>query len=150
MHEKSKILEEGIYNHFASKYGVLDKHKHTAQRKPRNHNRPLKRLRKERNEDRKELRKARKEKQDEQAILDLAKKFQLLLRLHSKTKKASLKTRANLEAKKARSECAKSFWKFAAKILDDKHSSTVDPGFTSQTAETFFKDIYSSNPRTFQ
>ena len=65
-----------------------------------------KRLRKERNEARKELRKARKEKQDEQVILDLAKKFQLLLRLHSKTKKASLKTRANLEAKKARSECA--------------------------------------------
>ena len=135
--EKSKILEEGIYNHFASKYSVLDKHKHTAQHKPRNHNRPLKRLRKEGNEARKELRKARKEKQDEKAILDLAKKFQLLLRLHSKTKKAW-------------SECAKSFWKFAAKILDGKHSSTVDPGFTFQTAETFFKDIYSSNPRTFQ
>ena len=58
--EKSKLLGEGIYNHFASKYGVLDKHRHTSQRKPRNHNRPLKRLRKERNEARKELRKARK------------------------------------------------------------------------------------------
>ena len=83
-------------------------------------------------------------------ILDLAKKFQLLLRLHSKTKKPSLKTRANLEAKKPRSECAKSFWKFAAKIRDNEHSSNVNPAFTSQTAETFFKDIYSSNPRTFQ
>ena len=148
--EKNKILGEGIYNHFASKYGLLDKRRFTSQPRPRNHNRPLKKLRKERNEARKELRKARKEKQDERVILDLAKKFQLLLRLHSKTKKASLKTRVNLEAKKARSECAKSFWKFAAKILDDEHSNNVGPAFTSQTAETFFKDIYSSNPRTFQ
>ena len=38
--EKSKILGEGIYNHFASKYGLLDKRRYTSQPRPHNHNRP--------------------------------------------------------------------------------------------------------------
>ena len=58
--------------------------------------------------------------------------------------------RANLEARKARRECAKSLWRFAAKILDDDKSSDTTPAFNSKTAERFFTNTYSSAPKSFQ
>ncbi len=148
--EKSRILCEGIYNHFASKYGMIDKSKRASQPRRRSHNRPLKRLRRERNEARKDLRRARSENQDGLMIQELAKKFHNLIRKHSKARKESLKTRVNLEAGKARRECGKSFWHFAAKLLDDEGTDGVTPAFGPQTAETFFHNVYSSNTRTFE
>ena len=83
-------------------------------------------------------------------IQEMAKQFHKLIRMHSKAQKVSLRTRVNLEARKARSECAKSLWRFAAKILDDEGSNNVTPAFNSQTAETFFTNTYSSNTKSFQ
>ena len=151
--DKNRILCECIYNHFASKYGVMDKAKHSKrskQPKPRSHNQLLKKLKRMRNEARRDLRRARRESQEEIVIQEIAKQFYKLIRMHSKAQKVSLRSRANLEARKARSECAKSLWRFAAKILDDDRPTNTTPAFSSQTAESFFKNVYSSAPKAFQ
>ena len=78
----------------------------------------------------------------------LAKEFYKLLRLHSREKKAQLKTKLRLEAHKARKECAKNFWRFAAKILDDD-DTYVHPTFSVEAAQSYFQKIYSCEPQTF-
>jgi len=64
----------------------------------------------EKNATRKDLRRAKKQTQDEEAVRELSIKFHKLLRLHSKSKKASLQTKVNLEAFKGRREYVRSFW----------------------------------------
>ena len=84
----------------------------------------MKKLRKEKNMAKKDLRRARRLAGNEEAVRELSVKFHTLLRLHSKEKKASMKTRMNLEAFKARSECQRSFWRFASKLFSEDDSST--------------------------
>ena len=43
-----------------------------------------------------------------------------------------------MEAMKARSHCAKSFWRFAAQVLDDDEHN-VNPMFSAEEAETLFR-----------
>ena len=74
--------------------------------------------------------------------------FNKFLQLHSKSKKASLHTKVNLEAFKARRECARSFWRFTSNLLDEEESST-SPSFNQETAETFFTNVYDSHPKQF-
>ena len=57
--------------------------------------------------------------------------------------------RLNLEAGKARRECVRCFWKFAAKILDGR-DELPEPDFSAEEAESFFREVYSSSPREFQ
>ena len=99
--DKNRTLYEGIYNHFASKYGVMDKAKRSKQPKPKSHNRSLKKLKRMRNEARRDLRRARREGQDELVIKEIAKQFHKFIRMHSKAQKVSLRSRANTEARKA-------------------------------------------------
>ena len=148
--DKNRILCEGIYKHFATKYGVRAKANHAITSKARTHNRPLKKLRKMRNEARRDLRKAKRDNQGELVIQELAKKFYKLIRMHSKAQKVSLRVKASLEAKKVRHECAKSLWQFAAKILDDEGASNISPAFSSQEAEAFFYNTYSGSTTSFQ
>ena len=70
---------------------------------------------------------------------------QRLLRLHSKKSKISNKSKANMEARKARSDCAKVFWRFASRLLDEDEVS-ASPAFSVDDAESFFKEVYSCNP----
>ena len=58
----------------------------------------------QKNEARRELRAARRDGRDQITIREVARKFHTLIRLHSKTK---LKAKFNLEAGKARRECAR-------------------------------------------
>ena len=88
----------------------MDKAKHAKQSKPRSHNRSPKKLKRMRNEVRRDLRRARREGQDNLVIQEIAKQFHKLIRMYSKVQKASLRFKANLEARKARRECAKSLW----------------------------------------
>ena len=53
-----------------------------------------------------------------------------------------------MEALKARRLCAKSFWHFAAQILDGDKAS-VYPTFTADEAESFFREVYNCEPREF-
>ena len=103
-----------------------------------------------RNEARRDLRRARREGQDNLVIQEMPKQFHKLIRMYSKVQKVSLRSKANLEARKARRECAKSLWWFAAKILDDDGSSNSTPAFNSNTAENFFTNAYSSVRKSFQ
>ena len=128
----------------------MDKVKRSKQPKPKSHNRSLKKLKRMRNEARRDLRRARREGQDELVIKEIAKQFHKFIRMHTKAQKVSLRSRANMEARKAQSECAMSLWRFAAKILDDDRPTNTTPAFSSQTAESFFKNVYSSAPKAFQ
>ena len=51
----------------------------------------------------------RREGKEEGAIKEVARRFHRLIRLHSKAKREQLRSRLNLEAGKARQECAKNF-----------------------------------------
>ena len=72
-----------------------------------------------------------------------------LLRLHSKVSRLTLKTRAKLETLKARRSCAKSFWRFAAQLLDE-HKSDTSSTFNANEAESFYRRVYSSEPKEFE
>ena len=84
----------------------MDKAKHAKQSKPRSHNRSPKKLKRLRNEARRDLRRG----QDNLVIQEIAKQFHKLIRMYSKAQKVSLRSKANLEARKARRERAKSLW----------------------------------------
>lgn len=79
----------------------------------------------------------------------MARRFHHLIRLHSKAKREQLRSQLNLEAGKARQDCAKNFWKFAVKILDEKDESPA-PAFSAEDVESFFKQVYSTKPKPFQ
>lgn len=146
--DKNRVLCEGLYNHFANKYGRLKKGT-PQKRQDKRHSRSLKRLTQEKNMARRELRAARREGRQEGVIKDVARRFHQLIRLHSKAKRVQLRSKLNLEAGKARQECAKRFWKFAAKLLDGEEESP-EPAFSAEEAESFFTEVYSSARRVFQ
>ena len=149
--DKNKILCEGIYGYFASKYGTIQikpSKVHSVQR-PRKHNRAVKKITKEKNIARRELRRAIKEGKKDDIIKDIARKFHKMIRMHSRAKKEQLKSRLNLEAGKARLECARNLWRYAAKILDGEEDLN-EPSFSVKDAEEFFKKVYSRPPSKFQ
>ena len=145
--DKNTALCVGIQNYFTTKYGLKGKRR-PACKNPRRHNRTIKRVTQEKNMASKELRAARREGKDDHVIRELARKFYQLIRLHSKTKQEQLRAKVRLEAGKARQECARSFWRFAAKILDDRENSP-EPTFTAENAESYFREVYSSSPREY-
>ena len=150
--EKNSVLCDGIYNYFTTKYGKNEKCCSSgmpARKKLKSHNRRLKRVTREKNMARRELRAARREGRDECVIREVARKFHTLIRIHSKTKREQLKAQFKLEAGKARRECARCFWRFTAKILDDSDESP-EPTFSAEEAEAFFKKAYSCSPREFK
>ena len=53
-----------------------------------------------------------------------------------------------MEARKARSDCAKAFWRFASRLLD-KDEVSASPAFCVDDAESFFKEVYSCNAKSF-
>ena len=133
----------------ATKFGVQRAHK-SKKTNRRRHERKLKNLTKERNAARKDLRRAKRQAQDEEAVREHSIKFHKLLRLHSMSKKASLQAKVNLEAFKARRECARSFWRFASNLLDEEESSTMYiPILQQEKADTFFTNVYDSHPKQF-
>ena len=136
--DKNKILCEGIYGYFASKYGTIqiNRNKVRSAQHPRKHKQTIKRITKEKNMARMELRRAMKDGKEDDIIKDVARKFHKLIRFHSRTKKEQLKARLSLEAGKARLECAKNLWRYAAKILDGEED-LIQPSFSVEDAEAF-------------
>ena len=145
--EKHTAFCEGVYQYFSQKFGTRSTGKHKMNH--RRHARHVKNVTEQKNEARRKMRKARREGQDEVAIRNHAKEFHKLLRLHSKENKAQLKTKFRIEALKARKECAKSFWRFAAKILDGEDGNCTTPTFSAKAAETYFTEVYSCEPKNF-
>ena len=112
---KHEALCQGIYHHFSSLYGC------SFPRKPcrkRRHARRLK-ITAEKNKARRKFRHAKASSiSDNATIRDLAQKFYQLVRLHSKEKGLHLKSKCRFEALKARRECNRSFWRYAAYCSD--------------------------------
>ena len=108
----------------------------------------MKKLRQEKNAAKKALRQARSQAENEDTVRELSVKFHRLLRLHSKSKKASLKAKLNLEALKARKECERSLWKFVAHLFSEDDSSTL-PSFDHQSAESYFTKVYNSSSHSY-
>ena len=104
----------------------------------------LEKLKRQKNEARRKLRLS-----TDMAIRAVARDFHRLLRLHSRESHLSLKTRAKLEALKACRSCAKSFWRLAAQLLDEDKPD-VSPAFNINKAESFFRRLYSSEPKEFE
>lgn len=146
--DKNMVLCDGIYQYFSAKYGIKKTPK-TRQSRVRRHNRAFNRLTNEKNSARRELRAARRQGKEEGVIREVARRFHQLIRLHSKAKRVQLRSWLNLEAGKARQQCAKNFWRFAAQILDGKDESP-EPAFSAGVAEAFFKKVYSTAPELFQ
>ena len=88
-----------------------------ATKRPKSHNRTLKRVTREKNMARRELRAARREGRDECVIREVARKFHTLITIHSKPKREQLKARFKLEAGKARWEFARCFFEVWSKDL---------------------------------
>lgn len=146
--EKHQTLCNGVYHYFAEKFGIQKKPVRKPKRRRSEQQRRLHNLTKQKNDAKKTLRRARKDGLDQSTIKTIAREFHKLLRLHNKESRISAKCSARLEALKARSLCAKSFWCFAARILD-KEEDNISPTFTAKDAEVF-RSMYSSEPRAFQ
>ena len=119
-----------------------------GQDRTRNNRVASRRLHNRKNYARKKLRDVKKYGTDETAIRVAAREFHRLLRLHSKESRLSYRSRASLEALKARRSCVKSFWRFAAQLFDEDKPN-ISPAFSASEAESFFSRSYSSEPREF-
>ena len=146
--EKNETLCEGVYQYFSQRFGTQQQPVHKPRQRRREHQRRLKKLTQQKNEARKKMRMAKRDGLDESTVQTVAQEFHRLLRLHSKESRLSAKSRAKMEALKARRLCAKSFWRFAAQILDGDEAS-ASPTFTADEAESFFQEVYSCEPREF-
>ena len=142
---KNETLSRGLYQYFSQTYGTQERRRRKARRK---NDKRLKKLAQQKNEAKKKMKKERREGLNDKAIREVAREFHRLLRVHSKASKLTAKNRAKMEAMKARSACAKSFWRFAAEVVDDDEQK-VNPMFSAEEAETFFRGVYSSTPREF-
>ena len=85
-----------------------------------------------------------------QAIREISKKCHQLLHQHNKESKAQSRILFRSKTQKDRKNCSKNFWRFAAQVLDeDKSSDDVDPKFSADVAEGYFKDVYRSEDREY-
>lgn len=135
---------KGVYQIFSNTFGRVSTCKPRRQRK---HARLLKRITAEKIA-KQHLRQAQSSSADSSVIQELARNFYRLVRLHSAEKKILLKSKCRFEALKARRECSKAFWCYAAKLLDDVGDS-VSPTFDASKAEEYFTRIYAAGPNQF-
>ena len=142
---KYATLCQGIYHHFSSEYGCRLPRKPQRKRK---HVRRLKKITAQKNEARKEFRRAKASASNSSLIQELARKFYQLVLLHSAEKKIVLQSKSRLEAFKARRECSRNFWRYAAKVLD-REGESIAPEFDAQRAEEFFTQVYSADQQHF-
>ena len=138
--EKNEALCEGVYHYFSQRFGTQQQTACKPKQRRRENQRRLKKLTLQKNEARKKMRMAKRDGLDENTVRMVAQEFHRLLSLHSKESRLSAKSRAKMEALKVRRLCAKSFWRFAARILDGDEIS-VNPTFTADEAESFFREV---------
>ena len=146
--EKHHILCSGVYSYFSGKYGTRSSKPFRRRKHKRNQGDGSSELRLKRNKARQQLRKAKRSSKDPQVIQDLANTFHYYLRQFSKAKKAERKSLQECNHLRARRDCAKKFWKFAAQTLDH-NKEDIQPAFQKEVAEEFFATSYSSEPRVF-
>ena len=146
--EKNNCLCAGIYNILSSRFGTRAP---PWPQKPsiRQHDRVLKEVTRLKNQARSVLRKAKREGASDDVTQPLAANFLSLLRRHSQLCRDSSIRLREKEAKVAREECSRNFWKFAKNLLGKGCTAQTSPAFTASTAHSFFSEVYQSSPRLF-
>jgi len=91
------------------------------------HDRALKRVTQLKNEARQALRRARRQGESAPVIQSLAASFLSLLRAHSRLKRQSSGRFHQNEARAARDECHRNFWRFSKGLLDTCSTSQKTP-----------------------
>ena len=153
--EKNSILADGIYNYFATQFGVRQivhrpSRKQKKDMKHQKHDRALKRVTELKNRARREFRQAKRQGSTREEIQSLARSFFDPVRKQSALKKRSKRDSETRSAKTARAHCHKHFWKFTRELLDDSAASKVTPEFSKEEAFRFFSDTYRSTPKEFE
>ena len=146
--EKNNCLCAGIYNIFSYRFGTR------APPRPqktsiRQHDRALKEVTRLKNKARHALRKAKREGASDDVIQPLAANFLSLLRRHSRLCRESSSRLRHKEAKDAREECNRNFWRFAKNLLGKGCTGQTPPAFTASAAHSFFSDVYQSSSHQF-
>ena len=133
---KNSVLCDGIYQYFSEKYGVRQSKPDKTERKRKNHDRALKRV--------KQLKTARKEFQREkheglspESIRALAQNFFTLVREHNHLKRASHNASLRKQTSKAKKCCHQHFWRYAKELLDDGAANQTTPQFGEQVATDY-------------
>ena len=146
--EKNNILTNGIYDILAGRYGTRNPPR--PKKRPRQHDRTLKRVTRLKNEARQALRRARRQGESVSTIQSLSGNFLSLLREHSHLKRKSSRRLQDKEASIAREECHRNFWRYAKCLLDGDTTSQSTPKFSASAAHSFFSEVYMSNPHQFE
>ena len=146
--EKNNCLCAGIYNILSYRFGTRAP---PRPQKPRirQHDRALKEVTRLKNKARCALRKAKREGASDDVIQPLAANFLSLLRRHSRLCRESSSRLRHKEAKDAREECNRNFWRFAKNLLGKGCTAQTPPAFTASTAHSFFSDVYQSSTHQF-
>ena len=146
---KNSVLCDGIYQYFSEKYGVRRSNPDKAERKRKNHDRALKRVKQLKKTARKEFQRAKREGLPPESIRALAQNFFTLVREHNHLKRASHNASLRKQTRKAKKCCHQHFWRYAKELLDDGAANQTTPQFGEQVAADYFKDVYHSAPKTF-
>ena len=145
---KHAVLADGVYSYFANTFG-------TKRMRNKNHKRQLKisnRLEKAKEMKkaaRRELARAKSNSVLPVQIMSLARNFYCCIRSHNKLKKAWRRSQQAASTKSARKQCHDNFWSFSKKLFEGKSISNIEPGFSADTATTFFSTVYHTEPRDF-
>ena len=147
---KSEALCSGVYSVFASTFGTKPIPSHASTNsKHKQHNRELKKLRKQKITAQRALRAAQREHKcvEDQRRLGLEYR-QIVRQYHTALKKKRSARKTDIS--RVRKECARSFWKFVSKILDDDQTaSNSKPSFDGPSAQSYFTRVYASDKRAF-
>ena len=146
--EKNNILTNGIYDIMAGRYGTRNPPR--PKKRPRQHDRTLRRVTRLKNEARQALRRVRRQEESVSTIQSLSGNFLSLLREHSKLKRKSSRRLQDKEASIVREECHHNFWRYAKCLLDGDTTSQSTPNFSARAAYSFFSEVYMSSPHQFE
>ena len=144
-------LCNGIYAYFSSRHGTVTSSNQHNQHLPqvRNQTKSLKKLQIEKNEAKKKLRCLKRSGNSPQEVQILARKFHQLVRAHSALSKKVKKSDKKKNQNQQRKACHRDLQKFIKATLDDNNYSSIQPDFSKQEAESYFKTTYASAPRSF-
>ena len=76
-------------------------------------------------------------------IAALSCSFHILIKQHSRARKASLKAHQLKDAQSATAAIKRDFWRYTNQLLQES-SQSVKPHFTSTTAFDYFQSVYAS------
>ena len=149
--DKYKILADGIFNFFSSRYGChrrKEKNNSKPSKGPK-HDRALKKIKQLKTKAGRDFRHAKKNGALVDDMQTLAKNFFNLVWQQSKMVKKSRAASMSQSIRQELSLCHNSFWKYVKHLFDNNTAKRINPAFAEDKAFPFFKSVYSSQPNSF-